>query len=189
MKRLAWWLLALALLFCVRAAYAGEIRLDWQAGTSGPVAEGYRVSWGITTPPTTELDVGNVLTWAKPDMDNCTTHYFTVRAYVSAAESQPSVEVSAYPRPDVTNVLDSEIGTQAIMGNNFDTNLKVFVDAGAGLTQLPPADVTRVSCTEIRIPDIPLFQVLVANVALPLGVGEPKDVFSQPWPGPVVTVE
>jgi hypothetical protein len=103
--------------------------------------------------------------------------------------SQPSTEVSVYPRPDITNVLDSETGTQEIIGSNFDQNIKVFIDAGSGFVQLPPGDVNRLDCTKIRIPDIPLLRVQVANVALPLGHGEPKDIFSQPWPGPVVTVE
>jgi hypothetical protein len=105
-------------------------------------------------------------------------------AYAGDATSQPSNEVSVYPRPSITLVGNSEQGTRLLTGLNFDANVKVYVDSGPGFVQLPPGDVNRISCTEIRITDVPLLRVQVANVALPLGSGEPKVIFSQPWPGP-----
>lgn len=179
----------IVLLLCASMAGAGELKFKWDPPAGGPTPTGYRVSWGPTSPPTNEVDVGNVLDWTKSDYADCATTYLSVEAYAGPLESLPSTEISSYPRPDVTNVLDSEVGTQEVIGTNFDVNLKVFIDAGSGMTQLPSGSVTRVSCTKILIPDVPLLQVQVANVALPLGSGEPKDIFSQPWPGPTASVE
>jgi hypothetical protein len=182
--------------FVALPVLSGDIRLTWEPGTgTGPTPTGYKVYWGTVSPPddpaNNELDVGNVLFWEVSDgsLADCVTTYYGVRAYIPSLESNLSTEVSTYPRPHIVDVVNSGIGTHTIMGTNFDTNLKVFIDAGSGWTQIPSDDVNRVDCTKIEIPDIPLFRVQVSNVALPLGSGEPKNIFSQPWPGPVVSVE
>lgn len=192
-----WWAMGLAagtLMALIAAAafcspaQAGELHYTWTAG-DGPVPDGYRVYSGDVSPPTVETDVGNALEYTYANLQDCATHYFAVKAYKGAAESQLSTEVSVYPRPEVTLVGNSEQGTRLLTGTNFDSNVKVFVDLGAGFSQLPSGDVERISCTEIRITDVPLLRVQVANVALPLGHGEPMDIFSQPWPGPAVSVD
>ena len=188
-KRLLVWVLILfAVQVFTATIHAGELGLTWDASTGGPIAEGYRVYWGTVTPPATMDDVGNVLLWTSPTLQNCVPHYFAVTAYAGTEESQRGTEVSVYPRPDIVDVQSSETGTHPILGNNFDTNLKVWIDAGQGFVQIPSEDVNRVSCTEVKIPDVPMFKVQVQNVALPLNSGHPQDQFSQPWPGPDATV-
>ena len=184
-KRILFWVVItfVVLWLSILIIRAGEIKLVWEPPDSGPEVTGYEVK--VDENDWFSVGMDRVYT---ASIDNCETHIYKVRA-VSGELFSLATEIEGYPRPDVTDVMDNEEGTHVIHGVNFDTNFKVFIDAGAGWVQLPSNNVNRVSCTEIRITSIPLNRVKVANVALPLGSGEPTDVFSQPWPGPEVQVE
>jgi len=190
MKRLqiALWILIIVL-FSV-AVRAGELRLNWEEPTSGPVATGYRVYAGDTDPPTGFVELGLVYEHNLIGLPDCATGYYSVQAFNSAGQSEMHPTISVYPRPSVSDLTASEGGVHTIHGENFDTNLKVWVDAGAGFVQVGASQVNRVDCDTITIPDQPLNRIQVANVAMPLGSGEPLNIFSLPWPAPTgVTIE
>jgi hypothetical protein len=189
--RRGWWLIFVALLVAGAATTeAGELRLTWEPPTQPPTPTGYRVFTGLDAGNMGPVDIGLVLSHDFASLPDCATNNFGVKALAGTAESQMSLVLSVYPRPSITDVTSDGTGTHTIIGNNFDPNIKVYVDSGAGFVQLPSGDVQRTSCTQIDIPAVALFRVQVANVALPLGHGEPLNIFSLPWPGPVnVTVE
>jgi hypothetical protein len=181
-------LAAIGVAIMITDSRADDLGLRWNPPpTGGPLAEGYHVYRGAASrvydlPP---ADVGNVLLWETADAPgNCTLQYYAVTAYNSAGESEYSSEVSSIARPQITDVTQNVTGVHTILGTNFDTSAKVYVKSGAEFVQLDPADVQRVSCTEIRIPADPVVDVRVANVAQPVGSGEPQFIFSLPWPGP-----
>jgi hypothetical protein len=187
-----WWvpfILFLLLLDYATKADAGEITLNWQPNAQGPAPDGYRVYTGTAPGEYGFVDVGLVLQHSLTNLPNCQPGYYAIKAYKGGAESQFSTEVSTYPRPSISDVQSSGAGTHKILGQNFDINLKVFVDSGSGFVELPAADVERISCGEVNIPEIPLYRVQLSNVAQPVGHGEPLNIFTQPWPGPELTVE
>lgn len=190
MKRSTWGLIVIlavlvVLLLIARAANAGELELHWTAPPSGPQVDGYRIYVGDQPGVYgTPIEVGNVLEHQLVVPDDCTLRHYAVTAFNAAGESEYSTEVSSIARPTITDVTSSQAGAHTILGENFGESAKVWVNATGVFVQVPSGDVQRVSCGEIRIPDIPMVQLKVSNVALPLGSGEPEDIFSQPWPGP-----
>jgi hypothetical protein len=190
MKRLQWslWILVIIWLLVMLVsteAGAGEIRLSWSPSPGGPPATGYRVYTGIAPGDYAEVDVGGVMFHFFAALPDCQTNYFAVKAYNEADESEFSYEVSVYPRPSITDITSSQAGTHTILGNNFAPNARVYVNSTGNFLEVPPEDVEWLTCGELRIPDIPVLQVKVANTALPTGSGEPLNIFSMPWPGPV----
>jgi len=187
----AWTAIFLALLVLGAAtSRAGDLRLTWNDG-GGPVADGYRVYTGTASGNYGNVDVGMNMVHNFTGLPDCQDNYFAVKAYNAGGESEFSIEVSTYPRPVITDVTSSQAGAHTILGNNFSVAPRVFVSAGGGgFVEVDSEDVQRLSCGELRIPDVPMLQLKVANLALPTGSGEPEYVFSQPWPGPVnLTVE
>jgi hypothetical protein len=180
--QIALWVLAVVLLSV--AVRAGDLRIRWQPPAQGPTPTGYKVYTGLTDPPEGWTDVGLALEHDLTNLPDCTPNYLAVQAYNASSESLLSESISVYPRPTISDVTSDGTGTHTIHGNNFDTNVKVFVDAGNGFVQLPSGDVDRIDCTTIRIPSVPLFSARVANVVQPIGYGEPMDEFSMPWPAP-----
>ena len=176
-------LILMVVLFSI-AIRAGELTLSWQPPDQGPTPTGYRVYTGLDADNMGHVDIGPVLSMDFASLPDCATNYMGVKGLSGTAETQMSVIVSVYPRPSITDLTSDGTGTHTIVGNNFDVNLKVYVDAGSGFVELPAGDVDRVSCTEVKIPSVPIFRVQVANVTQPIGHGEPLNIFSQPWPAP-----
>jgi hypothetical protein len=138
----------LALVTVVLLAAAGTVTL---AGTASlawdPVADadlaGYRVYYGTSpTSYTQSVDVGNVTQTTISGLTDCTTYYFGVKAYDTAANqsSTYSNQVSGWSRPVVTSATPSaaEQGrtlTVTIAGTNFPAGATAqFSNAGITVT-------------------------------------------------------
>jgi hypothetical protein len=145
--------LVLVLLFAlglaVSAASAGSVIVAWDASAN---ATGYRVYWG-TSPGVygaSPLDVGNVTETTINSLSDCTTYYFSVKAYNSAGDSGYATEVASWPRPVVTISAPSaaEQGRRldlTIAGTNFQNGATVqFANTGVTVNS-----VTVTSCSQL----------------------------------------
>ncbi len=141
--------LLFALGFAVSAASAGSVIVAWDASAN---ATGYRVYWG-TSPGVygpTPVDVGNVLETTISGLSDCTTYYFSVKAYNSAGDSSFATEVASWARPVVTvsSPAAAEQGRSlalTITGTNFQNGATVQF----GNTGIVVNSVTVSSCSQI----------------------------------------
>jgi hypothetical protein len=131
---------------------AGTASIAWDPVTDSDLA-GYRVYYG-TSPGvyTQSVDVGNVTTATISGLTDCTTYYFGVKAYDTAANESAnySNEISGWPRPVVTlaGPTAAEQGRAlavTITGSNFQPGATVLFSA----TGITVNSVTVNSCTQI----------------------------------------
>jgi len=123
-----------------RPAVAGTASLAWDPVADADLA-GYRVYYG-TSPGayTPSVDVGNVTQTTISGLTDCTTYYFGVKAYDTAANESTaySNQVLGWSRPVVTSSTPSaaEQGrtlTLTIAGSNFQSGATALF-SNAGIT-------------------------------------------------------
>lgn len=79
----------------------GKVSLSWDAVTE-PTLVGYKIYYRTATETYTSaqvIDVGNTTTTVVSSLPKNTQYYFVVTAYSSTLESNPSNEVSTFPKP------------------------------------------------------------------------------------------
>ncbi len=111
-------IVAVCLAFCSASAFAGEIRLAWDAVEG---ASGYRVYYGTSSGDyTRSVSVGNSTTGRLTGLENCKRYYMAVKAYNSAGESPTfSNELNGWAQPEIRRV-DPDQGDQ---GDQFTMNI------------------------------------------------------------------
>jgi hypothetical protein len=119
----------LVLLFSFGNAWAGQVRLAWDANTEPDLA-GYRVYYGTSTGNyTASVNVGNVTSATIPNLTDNVTYYFAVVAYNTAAvESLHSDEVSSTV---VGNALPVVALTSPTNGGSFNAPATIAIAATA----------------------------------------------------------
>lgn len=148
------------LLLASGAAFAGEIRLEWDAV---PTASGYRVFYGTSAGQySSTLDVGPATQAVVTGLTACTQYFIAVKAYNAAGSSaQFSTELSGWPRPEIHSFDPSaaqqgDVFTMNIWGANFGSGASVSwsatgLAAAANGTPLVRLDSLRVlSCNLIQ---------------------------------------
>ncbi|HJQ98672.1 MAG TPA: fibronectin type III domain-containing protein [Candidatus Polarisedimenticolaceae bacterium] len=152
LARLALVLLTSLLTAAASQTLAGTVSIAWDPVSVSDLA-GYRVYYG-TSPGnyTQSVDVGNVTSTTINNLTDCTTYYFGVKAYDTAANESVaySNEISGWPRPVVTLAAPSaaEQGRAlalTITGSNFQSGASVVFSA----TGITVNSVTVNSCTQI----------------------------------------
>ncbi len=142
---------------------AGTVSLRWNAVPDADVA-GYRVYWG-QSPGSHDhsKDVGNVTSTTVTGLANCTTWYFSVRAYDTGGLESPtdSNRVVGWPRPEITSVSPGAIEQGETL--TFTVSGTNFYPGEDGNPSRPPARVKITwpgvvvkktvveSCTRIRV--------------------------------------
>jgi hypothetical protein len=155
----------LGLLLLITPVYAGSLGLSWNPVTH-PTLQGYEVGAGLSPGNYTQFyQVENGESIVINDApDACTLRYYAVRTLATGAggvviTSLWSTEVSVFARPTVSNVVAGSGGLYEINGMNYDVDTKVYIND----YPTPIADVTRVNCTKLTIPDTPFYTLKVVN--------------------------
>ncbi len=121
-------------------AIAGTASLAWDPGSDADLA-GYRVYYGTSPGSYTQsVDVGNVTQATISGLTDCTTYYFGVKAYDTAANESTSYsnQVQGWSRPVLTSSTPSsaEAGrtlSLTIAGTNFPSGATALF-SNAGIT-------------------------------------------------------
>ena len=132
--------LAVSLLAATQPTLAGTASLAWDPVADADLA-GYRVYYGTSPGTYTQsVDVGNVLATTVTGLTDCTTYYFGIKAYDTAANESTSYsnQVSGWSRPVVTSATPNiaEQGrtlSVVITGTNFPTGATALF-SNAGIT-------------------------------------------------------
>ncbi len=141
----------LALAAAAAPAAAGTVTLQWD-----PVADarGYRVYYGAQSGDYTQMmDAGASTVVSVSGLADCTTWYFSIKAYNSVGESaQFSNEVAGWPQPriDAASPGSAIQGTQATLeltGSNFQTGATVEIDNQNVLFR----SASAISCTRLQM--------------------------------------
>lgn len=133
-------LLAASLFAALQPALAGTASIAWDPVADADLA-GYRVYYGTSpTSYTQSVDVGNVTGTTISGLTDCTTYYFGVKAYDTAANESTaySNQVTGWSRPVVTSATPNlaEQGralSVTIAGTNFPAGA-VAAFSNAGIT-------------------------------------------------------
>ncbi len=162
----------------INPAVAGTVSLAWDPVTDADLA-GYRVYYG-TSPGvyTLSVDVGNVTQTTINGLTDCTTYYFGVKAYDTAANESTtySNQVQGWSRPVVT----SSTPNGAEQGRTLTLTI-AGVNFASGATALFSNTGITVNSTTVNACGQLTLNVTVGNSATPgasnLDVTDPDGVF------------